>query len=274
MTLSALLAAHPLPGISGDKHDRGVAVVVAGDPSCPGAAILSATAALRAGAGKVQVVTHAEIVHAIGTAVPEALVLAGPSDGRPSTAVRERVAMADAVLIGPGLLDVGPEDVAALAGDLTPDTPLVLDAAAVGAAQRLAGHRLVLIPNVAEAAELAAVEGSAGPERLGSELAGAFGAAVAVRGEETVVTDGERCWSSSGHPGLGTAGSGDVLAGLVVGLCARGIDPLGAVGWAVAIHAAAGELLAERGRGYGYLARELLDVVPDAVAALLQGGPR
>ena len=274
MMLSALLAARPLPAIGGDKHERGVAVVVAGDPSCPGAAILSATAALRAGAGKVQVVTHAEIVPAIGTAVPEALVLAGPSDGRPSTSVRELVAAADAVLIGPGLRDVSPEDVAALAGDLTPGTPLVLDAAAVGAAPHLVGHRLVLIPNVTEAAGLAAVESSVGPERLGPELAGAFGATVAVRGEETVVTDGERCWSSSGHPGLGTAGSGDVLAGLVVGLCARGIDPLVAVGWAVAIHATAGELLAEGGRGYGYLARELLEVLPHAVAALLEPGPR
>jgi ADP-dependent NAD(P)H-hydrate dehydratase len=273
MKLSALLATHPLPAIRGDKHDRGVAVVVAGDPSCPGAAILSATAALRAGAGKVQVVTDAEIVHAIGTAVPEALVLAGPSDGAPSTAVRERVAAADAVLIGPGLQDISAAEVGALAGDLPSGAPLVLDAAAVAAAPHLVGHRLVLVPNVTEAADLAAVDASAGPERLGPELAHAFGATVAVRGEDTVVTDGEGCWSLSGDPGLGTAGSGDVLAGLVVGLCARGLDPVGAVGWAVAIHAKAGELLAAGGRGYGYLARELLDVVPDAVAAL-HTGPR
>ena len=65
-----------------------------------------------------------------------------------------------------------------------------------------------------------------------------------------------------GHPALGTAGSGDVLAGLVAGLAARDTAPLDALLWAVHAHAAAGATLAGRHGGVGLLARELLDVLP------------
>ena len=62
--IAQLLEAHPLPAVAGDKGERGTLVLVAGSPNCPGAAILSATAALRAGVGRVQVVTHPELVTA------------------------------------------------------------------------------------------------------------------------------------------------------------------------------------------------------------------
>ena len=65
-------------------------------------------------------------------------------------------------------------------------------------------------------------------------------------------------------PGLGTAGSGDVLAGATGGLLARGVEPVGAVGWAVALHARAGRALAST-RAVGFLAREIADALPAAI---------
>jgi ADP-dependent NAD(P)H-hydrate dehydratase len=133
----------------------------------------------------------------------------------------------------------------------------------------------VLVPNEQEALELLpsagdpdAADGPVYPDEVAVEVATTYGATVAVRGAETVVTNGRRVWWHSGHPGLGTAGSGDVLAGLVAGFCARGVEPLLAIGWAVAAHATAGTIAAEGTPGYGYLARDVLDAVPRALLDL------
>jgi NAD(P)H-hydrate repair Nnr-like enzyme with NAD(P)H-hydrate dehydratase domain len=93
-----------------------------------------------------------------------------------------------------------------------------------------------------------------------------LGCTVTLRGGET--------WSSgpgeptyvdrSGGPGLGTSGSGDVLAGLLAGYLARGADPLGAVLWATHVHGTAGDRCAARLGELGFLARELLDEIPAA----------
>ena len=79
---------------------------------------------------------------------------------------------------------------------------------------------------------------------------------------------------SAAHEGLGTGGSGDVLSGVAVGLMARGVAPIAAVGWAVAAHATAGHLAARSlaAPGYGYVARELVDAIPAAITALQRSG--
>jgi ADP-dependent NAD(P)H-hydrate dehydratase len=273
--LEALLLANALPSIDGDKHDRGVAVVVAGDVTCPGAAVLAATAVLRAGAGKVQVLTHPDITTAVGVAVPEALVIGMPPDDRPTGAVRDLVSAADVLLVGPGMGDGAVDFAEWLAADVPDTSPVVLDARALPAATRIIGRELVLIPNEQEALELVPSAGDANaddapiyPDELAVQVATTYGATVAVRGAETVVTDGRRVWWHSGHPGLGTAGSGDVVAGLVAGFCARGVRPLLAVGWAVGAHATAGTIAAEGTPGYGFLARDVLDAVPRALLDL------
>ena len=101
----------PQPSEDGDKDQRGRVLVIAGSASVPGAALLAATAALRAGAGKLQIATCQSIATHLGLAVPEALVLglpetpAGEIDPKAAVLLRERVARCDAVLIGPGMLD-------------------------------------------------------------------------------------------------------------------------------------------------------------------------
>ena len=124
---AALLRSFPLPRLDedGDKEDRGRALVIAGSRTVPGAAILAGTAALRAGAGKLQIVTEAEVAPLIGVAVPEAAVIAGS----PLDHVRE----AQSVTFGCGM-EPGPDLERLLAGLLGcgAEVPLVLDAAVLG----------------------------------------------------------------------------------------------------------------------------------------------
>jgi ADP-dependent NAD(P)H-hydrate dehydratase len=112
----------PQPSDSGDKDERGRVLVVAGSPEVPGGALLAGVAALRAGAGKLQIATAASIAPHLGLAVPEALVIALPetpggglAEGA-LEAVLPRAQRCDALVIGPGILDEA--GAAALAGGL------------------------------------------------------------------------------------------------------------------------------------------------------------
>jgi ADP-dependent NAD(P)H-hydrate dehydratase len=105
---------------------------------------------------------------------------------------------------------------------------------------------------------------------LALRQARAWNAVVALKGPSTVIaTPAGRAWSHYAQaPGLGTSGSGDVLAGLVAGLAARGAGPEQALAWGVALHARAGQALARRHGVIGYLARELAAQVPGLMQAL------
>lgn len=270
--LTELLDRYPLPPVDGDKDDRGTAVLLAGAPTCPGAAILAGSAALRAGAGRIQLVTHPDIATALGVAVPEAFV----TSWRPGDAVPEdvigRLGAADAVVVGPGMDDGAAEMATSVVEHIPDAVPLLLDARAIPAASALRSRRPVVLPNPKEARRLLGGLGlpdgdgdDDDPAALARSLTDALGAPLAVRGEVTVVANGDEVWSrAGGDPGLGTAGSGDVLVGIAAGLLARGLEPLAAICWAVAAHAGAGELLGRGRSNPGYLARELLDAVPSA----------
>jgi NAD(P)H-hydrate repair Nnr-like enzyme with NAD(P)H-hydrate dehydratase domain len=182
---------------------------------------------------------------------------------------------ADAVVVGTGCLDrarVGSlvEQVVPLLGERT---VLCLDAAAVPVVAERPGlvtgrnGRAVLLPNVGEAAELLrmprdVVEGD--PGRAVRRAVSCFQSPVAIRGSTTWIgaPDGGLFIERAGHPALATSGSGDVLAGVVAALVARGTEPLGAVLWGVHVHARCGETLAARHGGFGLLARDLLEQVP------------
>ncbi|HVE94992.1 MAG TPA: NAD(P)H-hydrate dehydratase [Acidimicrobiales bacterium] len=267
--LVRLLDAHPLPAADGDKDQRGTVVVIAGSDSCPGAAILTGVAALRAGAGRVQIFTAPEVAVAVGIAIPESLSVgwAGADDEQ----LLSRLEDADSVCIGPGLDREAPDIALAVLTHLDRNVPVLLDALAIPAAHAYAeaGQRFVIAPNVKEATELhpePMLEQGVGP--LAAALTSALHAPVAVRGETTVVAHGEAAWWAKGAVGLGTAGSGDVLAGVTAGMLARSLDPAAAVGWGVAVHARAGRELSGHRSNPGFLARELLDVIPDAIESL------
>jgi hydroxyethylthiazole kinase-like uncharacterized protein yjeF len=262
--LGELLRSHPLPGVDGDKHDRGTLLVVGGPASCPGGALLAGTAALLVGTGRVQLAVHPDVAAAVGVALPEAWVARWDHDGDLPGDVAASAGSADAVLVGPGLHDAA--DVALAVAAAMAGQPLLLDAGALGAAKDiagLAGPAMVLIPNQHEAEELGA---GGSVDEAARALAADHGCVVAVRGETTAVADpGGGCWTTeAGVPGLGTAGSGDVLAGAAGGLLARGVEPVAAVAWAVALHARAGRALASP-RAVGFLAREIADALPAAI---------
>lgn len=279
----AWLAAHPLVPIEADtdKDQRGRVLVIGGSRLSPGALRLSGEAALRAGAGKVRLATLDSLAPMVGLAVPEAGIVALPegAGGELAEHAADRLGddlrHADCVVIGPGMADsaaAGPLLEAALS-ELDEGQTLVVDAAAIGAAGDRCGAlrdarvRCILTPHVGE---MAGLLGTA-VEEVENDLAAALARAVDATGQTVVLKAattriGRRgdpvLVYGGGGPGLATGGSGDVLAGIAGGLAACGQGPLEAAAWAVWLHGeAGGRLAAERGP-IGYLARELLPLIP------------
>ena len=275
------LAANPLPPLTGDtsKNARGRVLAVGGAADVPGALRLTGEAVLRVGAGKVRLATVASAALALGVAFPEAAVLALPErDGQigdAAAALAGCCAHADAVVLGPGMGDHDAAErlVRALAAIEAPDATLVLDAAAVACAGSLAEvlapwrGRLVLTPHGGEMAALCGCDTDAikaDPHGLATGVAQRYGAVVVLKDAETVIAapGGTLLHWAGGGPGLGTGGSGDVLAGAIGGLLARGLPPLVAAGWGVWLHGMAGRRLAAEIGTVGFLARELLPLLP------------
>jgi ADP-dependent NAD(P)H-hydrate dehydratase len=267
----------PLPTLDPgcDKEARGRVLIVAGSRETPGAARLAATAALRAGAGKVMVATADAVAASLALAMPELRVIGLPETAAgglaPQGAARLEPAAqaADVLLVGPGLQD---EDAAvafaAALRQLAPAVPLLLDAAAMGAALRpgAAGAPCCITPHAGEMAHLSGAGKDvvqADPLHAALAAAGRWRTTVVLKGATTLIADVDRVWQhEGGNLGLATAGSGDVLAGVLAGLVARGATLVQAAAWAVALHARAGERLAERVGPIGYLASELPAEVP------------
>jgi ADP-dependent NAD(P)H-hydrate dehydratase len=275
----ALLRDWPLPPGEGGKEGRGRTLVVGGSAETPGGVLLAAEAALRCGAGKLQVATAASVGTAVAVALPEAMVRALPEtstgaiSGAGAGAAQDLAEAADAVLIGPGLAD--PVESAAVVRALLDglDAPVVLDALALAAVTDdpgCVGHlggRVVLTPNPAELAQaLHETDDAVEKDPAGSaiRLAGLTGAVVALGGAISWVAapDGRTWRDDGGAPGLGVSGGGDVRAGLVADLLARGAEPAQAAVWAGHLHGRAGERLSARLGPLGYLARELAPEVP------------
>jgi hydroxyethylthiazole kinase-like uncharacterized protein yjeF len=256
-----LLRSWSLPDDKGDdKRSRGTVLVVGGAAETPGAAILAGTAALRAGAGRLQIATHRAVATVVAVAMPESMVVPFEHGG-----LDDLVQAADAVLVGPGLGDEQlAEDLLGRVLEIgAPTSPLVVDALALRAVRvaKHAGRSLVLTPNREELEQLG---GDQHPRDVAGELEATialFGTVYAPDGSTFVDPD-------SAAQGLGTSGSGDVLAGVVVGLAARCGDGVQAAVWASVLHRLAGQRLADRIGPVGYLARELADEITPAMAVL------
>ncbi|MGV3569264.1 MAG: NAD(P)H-hydrate dehydratase [Ramlibacter sp.] len=285
----ALLRAWPLPepDEKGDKESRGRVLVVAGSPEIPGAALLSATGALRAGAGKLVIACPASVAPMLAAAMPEARVIALPeaADGGLAIAgvgmLQALAASTAAMLVGPGMAQC--ETSVPFILELLPlfrETTVVLDALAMDCVQSMArlDQPVIFTPHAGEMAHLTGLDKEDVQERaldVAVQQAASWGAVVALKGAATHVghPDGRVWRHASRTPGLGTSGSGDVLAGVIAGLAARGATPEQATVWGVALHARAGDRLAERMGALGYLARELPAAVP-AVMHELSERPR
>lgn len=273
----------PEPGES--KYDRGVVLIVGGARRSPGAVALAGVAALRVGAGRLTLGAASSVVDGLAIAVPESGVVplgetpGGSVRGDAAGALGSDLESSDAVLFGPGLDDVDAaaellDGVVSRVGD---DTIVVLDAYALVAVHEEPGRvddlggRLILTPNPTELAMLADADEIHGSDtrgvlRAARSVASRLRAVVAT--QNLVVDPGGSAWAvPAGNPGLGTSGSGDVLAGAIAGMAARGVGATRAAVWGTYLHAVAGDRLAETAP-IGYLARELSDHFPSVLATL------
>jgi ADP-dependent NAD(P)H-hydrate dehydratase len=296
MTLEAvtvdqgLLRNWPLAGLGEGEVGAGSLLIVGGSRVTPGAVLLSALAALRAGAGKVQVLTARSAAAALAVAVPELLVAGaeetedGELDPGAVDQARELAKGVDVVLVGPGLMS--PRAAVDFCRPLLPtlQNRLVVDALALAyfaerdAADRaLADGRVVLTPNTGEVALAldVAKDDLEGDEDQGAgRLARRHGAVVTAGGATTWIAspDGRRWVDRAGHPAMSASGSGDSKAGVVAAFFTRTDDPVQAAVWGGAVHALAGERAAQRIGPVGYLAREVVDEVPSVIADLCRPG--
>lgn len=280
---AAELKRHPLPPVAGgDKDDHGKILIIAGSRDVPGAALLAAHGAMRAGAGKLQIAAPDDIAVPLGIVMPEAMVVgfATARDGgfarRAVKAMIEQAKRADAIVAGPGM--TGNPAIERLASELMGlGKPVALDAALLHALPehdteaRGACIPPILLPHAGEMASLLeceAEEVADDPLGCGRECASRYGAIVLVKGVQSyIVAPDGRAWKyGGGGPGLGISGSGDTLAGIVGGLLARGADPLTALLWAVWLHGEAGARLSKKVGKLGFLARE----IPGEIPALLE----
>ena len=277
-----LLASTPLPKLSpnSDKEERGAVLVVAGGGGVPGAPVLTGRAALRAGAGKLQVVATRRLLGPLGAVLPEAAMLCVPETRRLEIAlpsgprVAALAAQAGSVVVGPGMAPrKTPRRFARSLMKAWPFLPIVVDAAALPSPSeaeifsRLANGRVVLTPHAGEMARLLDRSREAvlaDPLAMARDAASRLRSVVVMKGAVTfVATPSGLAWRHPGGvAGLATSGSGDVLAGLIAGLMARGASPLHAAQWGVYLHAAAGRRLAANLGPLGFLASELPDQIP------------
>jgi hydroxyethylthiazole kinase-like uncharacterized protein yjeF len=268
--------AFPLPHAEGHKYSRGHAVVVSGGAVTTGAARLAARGALRAGAGLVTIAAppDALAIHAASNTA----VMVRPVDGAAELASFLADRRFNAAVLGPGG-GVGPalrdQGLSALAGERA----VVLDADALTsfaddpdplfAAIRARQAATVLTPHEGEFARLfgTRIETGAQASKLdrAAAAARASGAIVLLKGSDSVIAapDGRAAINANAPPWLATAGSGDVLSGMVAGLLAQHMPPFAAVCAAVWLHGEAASAI-----GMGLISEDLPDALPRAYSRL------
>ena len=280
-----LLREWPLPALQEEKEARGRLLVVGGSRSNPGGVMLAAESALRVGAGKVRIATVESTAVPVAVTLPETWVKGLPEteDGQvapeAATTVVELGAECDAVVLGPGMgsLEAARDLASRVLREL--HTPVLVDALALAAVTenhgllgQLAG-RSVLSPNWRELSRTLGWEESRveeDPRESALRLAASTGCCVSAGGPVTWVADPDgRSWRTGvGGPALASSGSGDVKAGIVGGLLARGVEPAQAAVWGAHLHGSAGDRLSATLGPTGFLARELSAQVPTVLAEL------
>jgi len=267
------LANLPWPNADSHKYKRGHAVIVSGPPHATGAARLAARGALRAGAGLVSVASSNE---AIGVnAAHLTAIMVKPANGAEGL----RALLADrrfnAVALGPGL-GVGGETKALTAAALSSSAAVVLDADALTSfsndAQTLLSElraQCVLTPHQGEFERLFPQIAKGAPSKLAAarEAAKTAGCVVLLKGADSVIAspDGRAAINSNAPPWLATAGSGDVLTGIITGLLAQRMDAFDAASAAAWLHGDAAARF-----GIGLIAEDIPEQLPKVFAGLQQ----
>jgi len=275
-----LLATRPLPQpLEGGKDLRGRVTIVGGSREIPGAVLLAALGAMRSGAGKLKIATATSCATALALAMPEALVVglqeteAGGLSCAAIDRVLDRVCASDAILVGPGMVEEPDcNDALAILLAHETDAAFVIDAGALPRimerAHVLQNRRgnVVITPHAGEMATLLGIsreEVEAEPLEAAKEVCAKLGVVVVMKGSSSFVVSPDAAWYyKGGAVGLATSGSGDVLAGIITGLAARGASAENAALWGVFLHGEAGARLSRTIGPLGFLAREIPDCIP------------
>jgi NAD(P)H-hydrate epimerase len=244
-------------------------LVIGGATGMSGAVRLAGEAALRSGAGLVSVATQPGHAAVLNIGRPELMVSAVERAGQ----LEPMLDRATVLAVGPG---IGQHDWARalVAASLDASLPLVLDADGLNllAAAPRQRDQWILTPHPAEAARL--LECSSGDVQAdrverARELARRYGAVVVLKGCGSVLAEpgGRYGICSLGNPGMATAGSGDVLTGIIAGMLAQGLEPWRAARVGVAAHAAAADRVAGAQGERGMLATDITNALPGIVNA-------
>lgn len=283
LTSDSAFQALPERRLSAHKGTFGHAGIIAGSVGKTGAAALAARAALRIGAGLVTVATPSSVNDVLEAKLLEAMTLPLPETKARTLArsgldrILAFIQARTAIAIGPGL-STHPETVELVQSLMKHlDRPSVLDADALNA---LAGRASlltecktppILTPHPGEMARLEtdATTQSVNADRIGTarRFARERGAFVVLKGARTVIArpDGLVAICPTGNPGMATAGTGDVLTGMIVGLLAQGVPPWEAACAATYFHGSAGDLAARQLGQAGMLASDLIAQIPYAL---------
>lgn len=238
-----------------------------------GAPMLSAMSALRTGAGLVTIASSPEVIDKLEKRVLEIMTLRVSSASDIQNFIKDR--KVSVLAIGSGMKPDQAEIVRHVLQST--DLPVVLDGGGLAALDQhfdLLNERIILTPHTGEFQKLINEPIPKQREEL-KEIARYFsrnqGANLVLKGEPTYVIRpaGSVYVNSTGNPGLATAGTGDVLAGVIAGIIAQGIEPAEAAEAAVYLHGLAGDLAAKDKTEPGLIASDVVNYLPTALATLI-----
>ncbi|MFZ5969464.1 MAG: NAD(P)H-hydrate dehydratase [Bacillota bacterium] len=264
------------------KGNYGKAYIVAGSTGMTGAAMLTAEAILRSGAGLLKVAIPQSLNNIMEVRLTEAITVPLPELKRGCVGISDIdkiikiMEQSDVIAVGPGSGQSRELEEVLRNVFENSSIPMVLDADALNAiAHRLELFNLlkspaVLTPHVGEMSRMTGIsveEINANRIQIAQDFSKKWNAIIVLKGVRTVVAspEGEVYINTTGNPGMATAGSGDVLTGIITGFIAQGIDPFLAAAAAVYVHGDAGDRAAERLGEYGLIAGDLVLELPQAI---------
>ena len=266
--------------VDAHKGDFGKVCIIAGSRGMSGAAALAGRAALRGGAGLVRVATPKNVLPIVASIEPSFTTIAlaeddeGRISGKAASAVLDIAAENDAAAFGPGVgISGGIRTV--LEKLLEEELKLVIDADGLN---NLAGitdwpaglkAKLILTPHPGEMKRLWSglfrEPMPNGREEQAGQLARQTNSIVVLKGAGTVVTDGEKVYvNKTGNPGMATAGSGDVLTGVITALLGQGLSNIDSAVLGVYIHGLAGDIAAEKAGQVSLMATDIIEALGEA----------
>jgi hydroxyethylthiazole kinase-like uncharacterized protein yjeF len=280
----------PKRSIHAHKYSVGKVLVLAGSKGFTGAAALCCTSALRAGAGAVVLGTPEPIYPILARKLTETMVFPLPATSAGTLslaaldAIREKLSWADVVVIGPGLSQNSETQQLIFKIFLEYRGKILIDADGLNA---LAIHgikilrslraKFILTPHVGEFSRLSKLSTKDVEEHridVAREWAKRIGVTIVLKGVPTIVAsqDGSAIINSTGNPGMATAGTGDVLSGIIAGLWAQGMSDAEAAWAGVYLHGLSGNIIANKIGERSIVANDIIDNLPAALQNVEAGG--